>query len=131
MKTPKSITDIVRSRFDATKEQRKHVLEAIYSGRPLDAEPSEIRKIHRLQSVAGVNTEEAKKIANYEQEALKGLANEKKLGAERIQGKSVDFVGVSFLDLARAGCEFCCKSCVSRFETNRFWFYGFRQTVPN
>jgi endonuclease G, mitochondrial len=105
MKVPESIAIAGRTRTGSAREQRNRALKAIYSGRPLDAEPSEARKVHRFQKVAGVSTELARKLSNYEPGALSGLAGERLLGAERIQGKSIDFVGVSFLDLARAAAH--------------------------
>jgi hypothetical protein len=44
-----------RSRVKAVTKQRNRVLQAIYSGRPLDAEPDQVRKLQRLQKVAGVS----------------------------------------------------------------------------
>lgn len=105
MKFAESIASAARTRVESTKEQREKTLRAIYSEHPLDAEPSEARKIHRFQAVAGVSTEQAIKLSNYEPGALAGLAGERLLGAERIQGKSIDFVGVSFLELARAAAS--------------------------
>ena len=109
-----SITTADRSRIGKSSEQRKKALKAISEGRPLDAEPSEVRKIHRFQTVAGVSTEQAKKLCNYKSDALAGLEGEKRLGAERIQGRSIDFVGVSFLELARAAARYRWKGCISR-----------------
>jgi endonuclease G len=102
MKVRGSLADAARSRINASREPVGKVQEATYSGRPLDAEPEEDRKIRRFEAVAGVSTDQARKLANYERDALSGLAGEKRLGAERIQGKTTDFVGVSFLELAAA-----------------------------
>jgi endonuclease G len=44
-------------------------------------------------------------LARYEKRALSGLAGDRRMGAERILGKAVDFVGVSFLELARAAAS--------------------------
>ena len=93
---------LYRSRIATSREQLEKSLGGIISGRPLDAESSEVRKINRFQSVAGVSYEQAVKLANNDQDAFNELKGERRLGAERIQGKSVDFVGVSFLELARA-----------------------------
>jgi endonuclease G, mitochondrial len=102
MKVPESVAIAARTRSESAKEKRNRALEAIYSDRPLDAEPSEARKIQRVQAVAGVSSEQARRVCNYESGALTALAGERLIGAERIQGKSIDFVGVSFLELARA-----------------------------
>lgn len=100
-----SVQDAVRSRIATSREQLEKSLGGIISGRPLDAESSEVRKINRFQSVAGVSYEQAVKLANNDQDAFNELKGERRLGAERIQGKSVDFVGVSFLELARAAAR--------------------------
>jgi endonuclease G len=102
VKVPESTAIAARARSESAEEQRNRALKAIFSGRPLDAEPSRARKIHRFQAVTGISTEQATRLADYDSAALSGLAGERLLGAERIQGKSIDFIGVSFLDLARA-----------------------------
>jgi len=102
VKVPESTAIAARARSESAEEQRNRALKAIFSGRPLDAEPSRARKIHRFQAVSGVSTEQATRLADYDSAALSGLAGERLLGAERIQGNSIDFIGVSFLDLARA-----------------------------
>jgi endonuclease G len=105
IRVPKSIAEKARSRVKAAAKQRSRVLQAVYSGRPLDGEPEQDRKLQRLQKVAGVDTEQAEELARYEKRALSGLAGDKRLGAERIQGKAVDFVGVAFLEVARAAAS--------------------------
>jgi len=96
-----SIAAAARARVRETEEQRERVRHAFASDRPLDAEPNEARKVNRIQAVTGVSREHAVSLARYEDPAELGLAGEARLGAERLQGKTVDFVGVSFLELAR------------------------------
>lgn len=105
MKVSDSVAIAARIHTKAATEQRNKALEAISSERPLDAEPDESRKVHRIQAVTGVSTEQAIRLSNYEPGAKNGLAGERLVGAERIQGKTIDFVGVSFLDLARAAAR--------------------------
>lgn len=102
---PESIADAARARIRQTTEEQERVLEAVQSGRPLDAELVMARKIGRIQAVTGVNQEQAENLAAYEEPATLGLADEARLGAERIQGRTTDFVGVSFLDLARSAAN--------------------------
>lgn len=70
-------------------------------GRALDAEPDNARKISRFMSATGVNLEQAKRLAEYDESVYEEMSPEKRLGAEKIQGKTVDFVDISFLELAR------------------------------
>lgn len=97
----KSLAESARARIRQTAQERERVLEAVRLGRPLDAEPEMNRKIDRIQAITGVNQQQAENLAEYADPARLGLADEARLGAERIQGKTTDFVGVSFLDLAR------------------------------
>src|SRR5215813_6846848 len=55
-----------------------------------------------IQAATGVGSREAELIAGYENPEDFGLAGDAKLGAERIQGRTTDFVGVSFLEEALA-----------------------------
>lgn len=96
------VEEAARRRINESQTERNRVWKAIKSGRPLDAEDSTLRKLRRFQSASGVNTEQAKKLAEYEPSVLKSLSGERRLGAERIQGRSTDFVGVSFIELAKA-----------------------------
>jgi endonuclease G len=103
MQTPERIASAARARIEGKEgtEQREKTIEAIRSGKPLDAEESEPRKVQRFKAVANVSDETATRLARGESPDNLGLKGEAKSGAERIQGKSDDFVGVSFLDLAR------------------------------
>ena len=102
---PEYIAAKARSRVEKSVGRRNKVLEVSYQGRPLDAEPDMDRKIHRLQRVAGVDADQAASLADYQEEVLSRLAGDKRLGAERIQGKTEDFVGVAFLELARTAAS--------------------------
>jgi endonuclease G len=90
----------------AAKQQRERVEAANRSGNPLAAEPESRRKIGRFRAVAGVDEAQARALARGAAPEKLGLAGEAALGVERIQGKTADFVGVAFLDRARAaaGC---------------------------
>lgn len=101
VKVPERIAAAARSRMKAATEQRERVMEAIRSGRPLDAEPDAARKVNRFQAVTGVSRETARHLASGASPASLGLVGARRAGAERIQGETVDFVGVSFIDRAR------------------------------
>ena len=103
MQTPERIAAAGKARIEGREgtEQREKTIEAIRSGNPLDAEESEARKVQRFKAVAKVDDEIATRLAHGESPDTFNLKGEAKTGAERIQGKTDDFVGVSFLDLAR------------------------------
>ncbi|MBV9787950.1 MAG: DNA/RNA non-specific endonuclease [Chloroflexi bacterium] len=101
VEVPESIAASARARIRETAEERSRVLQAVRAGQPLEAEEERSRKIERFQAVTGVNQQQAENLADYADPASLGLADEARLGAERIQGRTTDFVGVSFLELAR------------------------------
>lgn len=100
-----SLAKAARARIRQTAEERARVLKAVQSGQPLEAEAERSRTIDRFQAVTGVNQQQAENLADYADPAQLGLADEARLGAERIQGRTTDFVGVSFLDLARSAAN--------------------------
>jgi endonuclease G, mitochondrial len=102
MKKPKLAAEKARARVQDTRDQIDRVLKAIKSDHPLDAEENTERKVRRFQAACGVNKEQAIRLAEYDESVLNSLAGERRLGAERIQGKTKDFVGVSFIELAKA-----------------------------
>lgn len=103
MQTPERIATAAKARIEGKvgTEQREKTIEAIRNGTPMEAEESEPRKIERFKAVADVDDDIAARLAQGESPDSFGLKGEAKTGAERIQGKTDDFVGVSFLDLAR------------------------------
>lgn len=78
------------------------VIEAIESGRPLDAEEDTERKLAYIQQSVGVNRDVAERIANYESPETLPIDPLKKKQAESLQGDTMDFLPVSFIDTARA-----------------------------
>ncbi|MCI0388640.1 MAG: DNA/RNA non-specific endonuclease [Acidobacteria bacterium] len=96
------IAQAASARIRQASEERRCVLETAASSHPLDAEPDEIRKVDRIQTVTGVGRREAERLVRYEAPESFGLTGEAKLGAERIQGRTTDYVGVSFLESALA-----------------------------
>ncbi len=102
MKASKLVTKAAQERVREAAPQRKLVQDAIRSGRPLDAESDSARKVNRIQAVTGTDRKVAEAVARYDPTAVRRLQGETRLGAERIQGKTVDFVSTSFLELAIA-----------------------------
>jgi endonuclease G len=105
MRVPERIAKAARRRAQQATAQRKHVLQAIRAGRPLDAETDEVRKLKRIQAVTGMDPEASRRIIDGESPRLFRLTGEARAGAERIQGRTTDFVGVSWIDLARCGAN--------------------------
>jgi endonuclease G, mitochondrial len=102
MATQGSVAQSARARISQASDERQRVLEATASGRPLDAELNSDRKVKRIRAATGVGPREAERIANYEDPETLGLTGEARLGAERIQGRTTDYVGISFLEEALA-----------------------------
>jgi endonuclease G len=102
---PERIASAARNRVQRSAKQRQQALAAIASGRPMDAEPDRDRRVRRIRRITGVALPQAEAMADYARPAELGLAGERRLGAERIQGLTTDFVGVSFLDLARSAAN--------------------------
>lgn len=82
--------------------QGAKVDDAIRRGRPLDAEDDPKRKLAFIQRKLRVGEYTAARIAAYEDPKRLGLTAEQAAGAESLQGETVDFVGISFLDVGRA-----------------------------
>jgi len=82
--------------------QAAKVNDAIRRGRPLDAEDSLKRKLVFIQRRLGVGEYTAARIAAYEDPKHLGLTAAQEAGAESLQGGTVDFVEISFLDVGRA-----------------------------
>ncbi|WNG37928.1 DNA/RNA endonuclease [Archangium violaceum] len=105
MKVPERIEQAARRRVEQATSQRERVLAAVQAGHPLDAETDEVRKLRRIQAVTGMDPDASKSILEGKSPRMFGLTGEARAGAERIQGKSTDFVGVSWIDLARGGAN--------------------------
>ena len=101
---------IVKRRLENARGEIAASLKYIADGNPLAAEPSETRRVARLQSKAALSRAEAEMISRCitteaKQEAVAGAEavalDIKPGGPEAIQGSTLDFVGVSFLELGR------------------------------
>lgn len=102
MNTPSYIAQAARARVDASRAERHTAVKAAREGRPLEAEWDSSRKIRRVQNVMQVGAHEAARLC-HEHAAPLLLANAKaKRGMELIQGPTVDFLDVAFLETAVA-----------------------------
>ena len=99
------MTNLAKTRIKQTEDERNRVFECIQSNHPLDAEPDPIRKERRIKTVIGINSEQATRIARYDNSVYNNLSNEKRFRAEKIQGNTVDFFGISFLNSARIAAD--------------------------
>lgn len=104
---PDKIARAARARIAEAeaRAQRERVAEATDRHDLLAAEPDRQRTVRRFQAVTGVDRSQAEALANGEDPAQLGLSTDARRGAEAIQGKTVDFLGISFLDLARAAAS--------------------------
>lgn len=99
---PESVRRSAEHRLSRTVQVQAIVEEAIRSGRPLDAEQNQPRKLAFIEQKLGVTPDIAARIAAYEDPKSLPLTPEQAAGAESLQGKTVDFVGIRFLDIGRA-----------------------------
>lgn len=101
MRVPERIAAAAQKRIAAADTDINRSVEAIQSGFPLRAEPVEMRKVERVATVARVDLNTAKLIADEHDPVTLGLEGESLSKAEAIQGKTVDYLGVAWLDAAR------------------------------
>ncbi|MBC8025777.1 MAG: DNA/RNA non-specific endonuclease, partial [Steroidobacteraceae bacterium] len=94
MKVPASIERAARARIQGNDPQIKHSLEMVRQGVPLKAEPEQERLVARLQKKMPITREVAAELAREVTDGSRTTLSR----AERIYGKTVDFVGVSFLE---------------------------------
>jgi endonuclease G len=92
----------MRERFQRTFTEQKASLEKINQGRPLDAEDDHVRKMSFIRKQIGVPEEIADAIGHYRPAETLPLPEEKKKKAEALQGATIDFMNVSFLNLGLA-----------------------------
>ena len=97
-----TLESLVRTRFKKAKESRKKKLKKEFKPRgALDLEFDKERKIGRIMEVTQCIRKHAERLADYDPTVYDELPKEKHHGAEKIQGKTMDFVDISFLELAR------------------------------
>jgi|GEM_PF-2828161 len=91
------------NRLNRFSEERHETLGAYWGNKPtIDSEPSEERKLARIQAAANVEYATAREIARFaDLDSLK-LPEVKRAAAESIQGSTNDFLSVGFLEQAIA-----------------------------
>lgn len=109
---PKKVSQAATRRIANTfVTQQVPVQAAIRSGRPLDAEEDNERKLAYIQKSLGVGRKIATSIANYEDPARLPLSPSQRAQAESLQGLTLDFLPVRFLDMARAASRSVARVC--------------------
>ncbi len=103
------VENIVRERLKRAEGEIRTSLDFIASGNPLAAEPQPARLARRIEAKTGVGPAAATMMtaairAAAEPAARAALA-EKVAGPEAIQGATLDFVGVAFLERARRAAD--------------------------
>ena len=95
---PERIAAAARKRVNSAPARRlqQRVENALAKNKPAEAEPDELRRLQRLQAVAGIDAPEARRILGGEAIA-KVVAGDGRFGAERIIGDTVDYLPASFL----------------------------------
>lgn len=101
MQVPRHIADAARARIDAADPKIQGTLDQIQKGTPLRAETERDRATDRVAVVADVDRTTAARIVNYEDPAALGLRGESLRKAEALQGKTVDYVGVGWLEAGK------------------------------
>jgi endonuclease G, mitochondrial len=101
MQIPDRIARAARGRVGAADSKIQDAYQHILDGKSLRAELERERAVQRVSVVAKVNAEMAARIVDYEDPASLGLTGESLRKAESIQGDSVDYVGVAWLEAGR------------------------------
>ncbi|GAB5526283.1 MAG: DNA/RNA non-specific endonuclease [Roseivirga sp.] len=93
-----SVQNQIGKRLKQTLAQQVNSFRAINAGTPLNAEADLDRKIRFVQSKIHLDIEGAKKIIDYSDPGSLGLEGQNLALAESIQGLSIDFNGIQFLN---------------------------------
>jgi endonuclease G, mitochondrial len=101
MEIPGRIVRAARERVGVANSKIQDAYQHILDGNSLKAELEIDRAVQRVAAVAKVNSAMAARIVNYEKPATLGLTGESLRKAEAIQGNSVDYVGVAWLEAGR------------------------------
>lgn len=103
------VEDIVRSRLKAMRPEIDASLANIANGNPLASEPVSSRRIMRIQAKTGFGHAKAAMMsAMIDAAATPARANVRGVkdpGPEAIQGASIDFVGIAFLEQGRRAAD--------------------------
>lgn len=96
MKAPPEIANAARNRIRENAAEFKHSLKVIAEGKPQLAEPESSRRTSVIQVRKGVSASEARRI-------------ERSGGPEAVQGDTIDFVDVSFLERGMLAARAVCR----------------------
>ena len=88
-----------------TAQEQALTEDALRRHRPLEAEDNPERLLGYIQHLVGVDRSVAERIARYDDPRRLGLSPDKVSRAESLQGDTVDFLPVAFLDLALVTAE--------------------------
>ena len=101
------VENIARERLKRTKPQIEASLNYIAAGNPLASEPERSRRLDRLQTKASLSRDEATMIsAAIDMSAAEPASGAAKArGPEAIQGSTLDFVGIAFLERGRLAAD--------------------------
>lgn len=95
----------LENRLSATLEEQRNSYHKIMEGKPLEAEDDQTRKLAYIQKQIPVSGEVASMIADYQPVESLPIAPDQQRKAESIQGNTVDFMSIAFLDLAKAAAK--------------------------
>jgi len=100
---PERIAAAASKRINSPEARRlqRRVATASAKNKPAEAEPDQLRRLLRLQAVAGVNAAQARQLLGGEA-AANILSGDDLYGAERLIGETVDFLPVSFLTVGQS-----------------------------
>src|SRR5262245_5719678 len=87
------------NRLAETVQEQALTLDAVRNHRPLDAETDVDRKLSYIQAAVGVDRGMASRIADYADPRKLPLTPSQFAAAEAIQGNSIDFLPISFLEV--------------------------------
>lgn len=99
---PESIAREARHRFAQEAMPKRIVEQAVADKRLLDLEGDPARKLAYIERVVNVDTAMATRIANNADPEHMPLSEEQKAKAESLQGTTIDFVPINFLEIGRA-----------------------------
>ena len=102
---PRRIAAAAESRVANASQTIQHSVKEIERGFPLLAETNQTRKVERVAALTNLNSETAKRIADYQDPSTLHLSPEALGKAEAIQGKTVDYLGVAWLEAGRVASK--------------------------
>lgn len=112
-KIPNNIVRAASDRLKRAQTDISNSIQQIRRGQPLKAEPSEERAMMRVASALNVDQATALRVVHYESPSELNLTPGQRRRAEALQGKTVDYLGVAWLEAGRLA-----SSAVARIVDN-------------